>query len=321
MYVFNAARLSKQHAVEHLDADLSSYGVDVAIVTETHRDAKHADKIVSVPGYTLYRRDRSTWNASGRLTKYGGVAVYVRSSLQSAVWKYSYDDTTFELLWVRCGGMFIGSLYNPAKPQYQPQALVSYVDGCVQELMHDFPTAEIVIAGDFNKLPETSVVATTGRTQIVRQPARGANVLDQIYVSGPLVFDAIRVIKSGVKSDHLAVVAFTERCIESSQPVRLPEQATDALLRVNTLPSYSTSKTSISLVYLLKIPRQHSTTSTTSHSDCWISFTHRKQSLSSLVIWNTSRHSSSRCCARISLCELAASRKRVSSRDGLARRL
>ena len=139
------------------------------------------------------------------------MAVYVRSSLQSAVWKYSYDDTTFELLWVCCGGMFIGSLYNPPKPQYQPQALVSYVDGCVQELMHDFPTAEIVIAGDFNKLPETSIVAATGLTQIVRQPTRGVNVLDQMYVSDPLMFDAIRVVKSVVKSNHLAVMAFTER--------------------------------------------------------------------------------------------------------------
>ena len=83
--------------------------------------------------------------------------------------------------------------------------------GCVQELMHDFPTAEIVIAGDFNKLPETSVVAATGLTQIVRQPTRGANVLDQMYVSDPLVFDAVRVVKSVVKSDHLAVVAYTER--------------------------------------------------------------------------------------------------------------
>jgi len=195
----------------HLAADLSSYGIDVAIVTETHLGAKHSDKIVSVQGYTLYRRDRSTRNASGRLTKGGGVAVYVRSSLQFAVWKYSHDDTTYELLWVRSGGMFIGSLYNPPKPQYQPYALVSYVDGCVQELTHDFPTAEIVIAGDFNKLPEISVVAATGLTQIVRLPTRGVNVLDQVYVSDPLVFDVVRVVKSVVKSDHLAVVAYTER--------------------------------------------------------------------------------------------------------------
>ena len=97
MYVINAAGLSKQHAVEHLAADLSSYGVDVAIVTETQLGAKHADKIVSVPSFTLYQRDRSTRNASGRPTKGSGVAVYIRSSLQSPVWKYSHDDTTFEL--------------------------------------------------------------------------------------------------------------------------------------------------------------------------------------------------------------------------------
>ena len=32
-----------------------------------------------------------------------------------------------------------------------------------------------------------------------------------IYVSDPLVFEAVRVVKSVVKSDHLAVVAYSER--------------------------------------------------------------------------------------------------------------
>ena len=133
-----------------------------------------------------------------------------------------HDDTTYELLWLRCGSMLIGALYNPPKQQYQPQALVTYIDGCVQELMHDFLTAEIVIVGDFKKLPETSLVAATGLTQIVRQPTRGANVLDQMYVSDPLVFDAVRVVKSVVKSDHVAVVAYTERgrVTPANQPTR-----------------------------------------------------------------------------------------------------
>jgi len=48
MYVLNTAGLCKQHTVEHLAADLSSYGVDVTMVTETHLGAKHVDKIVSV---------------------------------------------------------------------------------------------------------------------------------------------------------------------------------------------------------------------------------------------------------------------------------
>ena len=83
---------------------MHSYRVDAAVVTETHFGAKHADNIVSVPDYTLFRHDRCIRNASGRLMKGGGVAVYVRSALHSAVWKYSGDDPKFEMLWVRSGG-------------------------------------------------------------------------------------------------------------------------------------------------------------------------------------------------------------------------
>ena len=32
--------------------------MDVAVVTETHFKRKHSDSVVSINGYTLYRRDR-----------------------------------------------------------------------------------------------------------------------------------------------------------------------------------------------------------------------------------------------------------------------
>ena len=104
--------------------------------------------------------------------KGGGVAVYVRSTLQSTVWKYSCDDPTYELLWVQTGSMIVGALYNPPKPQYDPELLVQYIDACIQELVRVFPIVDIVIAGDFNQLSETRVVASTGLSQIVRQPTR-----------------------------------------------------------------------------------------------------------------------------------------------------
>jgi len=138
------------------------------------------------------------------------VAVYVRSALHSVIWKYSGDDPTLEVLWVRSGGFFIGAVYNPPKPQYQLQSLIDYIDGCVQEILTGFLAARVVIAGDFNKLPEINLVAATGFTPIVRQPTRGVNILDQIYVSDPSVYDIVRVVKSVVKSDHMAVVAYTE---------------------------------------------------------------------------------------------------------------
>ena len=107
--------------------------------------------------------------------------------------------------------MIIGALYNPPKPQNDPEMLVQYIEACTQELMRAFPTADIVIAGDFNQLSETRVVMSTGFTQIVRQPTRGTNVLDQVFVSDPFLYDTVRVISSVVKSDHKAIVAYTER--------------------------------------------------------------------------------------------------------------
>ena len=70
--------------------------------------------------------------------------------------------------------------------------------------MRSCPGADIVLAGDFNQLPEAFVVQRTGLTQIVHQPTRGASILDQI--SCP-IYTTVRVVTSVLKSDHKAVVA------------------------------------------------------------------------------------------------------------------
>ena len=38
-------------------AELIGYGVDIAIITETHLKKKHANSYVQVDGYTLFRHD------------------------------------------------------------------------------------------------------------------------------------------------------------------------------------------------------------------------------------------------------------------------
>ena len=179
LYVLNAAALTKPHAVQHLTTDLTSYDIDVAIITETHCKSKHSDSVLSVDGYVMYRRDRA-----GR--RGGGVALYVRTSIASAEWKHPGDDNAFELHWVRVGEVFIAALYHPPKPIYRTEALLDYIEACVDELNRRFPTAPIVIAGDLNQLPDEDLVERTGLTQIVRQLTRGANVLDRVFVSCPV---------------------------------------------------------------------------------------------------------------------------------------
>ena len=55
-------------------------------------------------------------------------------------------------------------------------------EASVAELSHDFPLADIVVAGDVDQLSDREIVERTGLTQIVCQPTRGTNTLDKIFV-------------------------------------------------------------------------------------------------------------------------------------------
>ena len=167
---------------------MDGWYVNVAVVTETHFKAKHSDSVVSVPGYTLSRRDRV-----GR--RGGRVALYVRSTLQWADCKYDADDRTFELHWVRIGNTFIGALYHPPRPLYSTDSLLQYVEACVADILQQSPAASIIMAGDLNQLSDTAVEEATGLAQIVSQPTCGPNILDRVFVSRPM-FPTVRVVTS-----------------------------------------------------------------------------------------------------------------------------
>ena len=202
LYVLNAASLAKPNAVIHLATDLKNTGASVAVITETHLKQKHTDNVVGIDGYCMHRRDMT-----GR--RGGGVALYVQLTFQSSVWTpSSVGNHAFELLWVRVGGsMFVAALYHPPRSTYDAADLLSQLESCVAEINHDYPAAEIIVAGDLNQLRDDDVVELTGLTQIVRQPTRGSNILDRVIVSNPQLYNTVRVVSSVVKSDHKTVVA------------------------------------------------------------------------------------------------------------------
>ena len=203
IYVINAATLSKPRAVEQLAADLASYDTDVAIITETHFKARHSDNVISIPGYKLYRRDRQRHRG-------GGVAVYIWANIQSAGWTKPADDPDYELLWVHAGGVIIGALYHPPRASYSTHLLLNYIESCIEELSQEFPIAPVVLAGDFNQIPDCDIEDRTGMQQLVRQPTRGPNLLDRIFVSSH-TYNIVRVVTSLIKSDHKAVVAYASQ--------------------------------------------------------------------------------------------------------------
>jgi len=95
LYVFNASSLVKPHAIEQLTAELTGYEIDVAVISETHLNQKHADSSVEIGGYSLFRRDRLR-------RKGGGVVIYTRDSMHATEWQPTPPlDRVFELTWVR----------------------------------------------------------------------------------------------------------------------------------------------------------------------------------------------------------------------------
>ena len=107
--------------------------------------------------------------------------------------------------------MFIAALYRPPKSLYTTEALLNYIEACVDEVSREFPTDHIIIAGGMNQLSNDDLVERTGLTQIVQQPTRGANNLDRVYVTCPLLYNSVRVVKSIVESDQKAIIAYSDQ--------------------------------------------------------------------------------------------------------------
>jgi len=91
---------------------------------------------------------------------------------------------------------------------YQTQTLLDLIEAHVSQFNYDFPGSHVILAGDLNTLSEFEIIARTGLSPIVFQPTRGNNKLDRIYVSD-LQYLNVKVVKSTVKSDHQAIIAFT----------------------------------------------------------------------------------------------------------------
>ena len=93
LYVFNSCSLAKPYALQQLQAELSSYEVDAAIISETHFKTKHTNEIIQIDGYNVIRRDRQKRKA-------GGVAIILHEKWQFNVLNFLNDDCNFEILWV-----------------------------------------------------------------------------------------------------------------------------------------------------------------------------------------------------------------------------
>ena len=89
--------------------------------------------------------------------------------------------------------MYVGAVYQPPKPLYQPSTLLDYIEAAVDEVTTECPMAVITLAGDFSTLDDDDVATRCTLQSIVNRQTRCGNILDRIYVNEPC-YTSVRVI-------------------------------------------------------------------------------------------------------------------------------
>jgi hypothetical protein len=206
LYLINATSLAKADAIQQLGLDLVNTNTHVALVSETWFNDEHGDDLLSIPNYSLVRRDRFK-------RKGGGVCLYIRLDVMYELLPNNNVDITVEIQWVKCThasySYYIACCYHPPKPAYSTDdfklSLLRGID-YINNLAHDDKYEEVlIIAGDFNTLDCQFLETQCGLVQIVKDPTHCTNVLDKVFISRPDMFSA-SVIKSLIKTKHKAVI-------------------------------------------------------------------------------------------------------------------
>ena len=207
LLLHNIASISKKHAVNLLRSELIEQQYEVAILCETHLKQKHHSQDYQIEGYNLYRLDR-------RDRKGGGIICYYRNEYTTEEWlPIQPRKEHHELIWIKNtmknSEIYICAVYHPPKPIYKEDSLLKVLESNILQIRTESPQAEILIAGDINGLNVKELIEITGLTPNVKQPTRGPRLLDQVFSTEPYM--NVKVMKSIVKSDHMAVIAYNQR--------------------------------------------------------------------------------------------------------------
>ena len=207
-YFLNATSLAKNNAVQHLACDIKSNNIDVCLIAESWFRPNITDDAVAIDNYFIVRRDRC--NRKG-----GGVCAYVRVQVYCKVINdgSSSINNALEILWLLLQfneqTYVVACCYHPPKPVYNPSVFKTELSTGLEYIILNYPSAIVIIAGDFNSLDTNFLEYDFGFLPLVNMPTHGNKILDKVFVSQPGVY-VCKVVKSIVKTKHMAIVLSAE---------------------------------------------------------------------------------------------------------------
>jgi len=190
---------------------LESY--NLIALTETWWDEFH-DWSVAINGYRLFRRDRQAKRG-------GGLALYIKKSIQCEELSLKNSDEQVESLWVRDrgnkGNLVVGVCYTPPD-QGEPTD-----EAFLLQLQEALRSQSLVLLGDFSH-PDTCWKSSTVSnrksrrflecmednflSQVIDTPIQGDAILDLMLTSASELTHDVKTGGSLGCSDH-ALVEFT----------------------------------------------------------------------------------------------------------------
>ena len=214
---------AKPNAIEHLRADISSYNSDVILIVESWLKSHHMDQQFNIPGYNLFRRVRMK-------RKGGGISIYCKQELNAQIYVPMVAfDREFELTWITLEFyreiFYIGLLYHPPKPVYATSELLRILEECIDEINARKEMSTIILAGDFNLLPDSAILSLGLISQFC-EPTHCNHSLDRIYATKN-IYENCRAVQSTIKTAHKAVIAMNN----TADIVPANKQTKDCLFR------------------------------------------------------------------------------------------
>lgn len=193
---------------------------DILVISESWFKKSLPSTAVSLPGYSVFRQDRST--------KGGGVAIYCKDSLQCSVILSRSVPKQLELVLLRISLSKNNSI--TVAGCYRPPSAPACALGALSELIAPYTSSEFVLVGDLNwdmlNLPTTVQLQldALNLSQIIDAPNRFNNMhpekengtlLDVILTNRPTRYTSSVFCQS--MSDHCSIA-----CIRGGVYVKSP---------------------------------------------------------------------------------------------------
>ena len=125
---------------------ITANSFDIFTISETWLDSSTGDADIQVPGYILYRQDRSIQKAGG------GLCIYIKDCYKASMVASSISNHNFQQLWLKvqlktCKSFLLGTVYRP------PNTPISFLENLTETLMDLSllsPGLDVILLGDLN---------------------------------------------------------------------------------------------------------------------------------------------------------------------------